>query len=87
MKKILIATGIATLAFVSVAGAQGYQFTNNLSVGSTGADVVALQTWLITNGFSIPSVASGAAAKGYFGSQTKAAVQKYQASVGVPATD
>ena len=86
MKKILIATGIAALAFVTVAGAQGYQFSTNLTVGSTGADVVALQTWLISNGYSIPSVASGAAAKGYFGAQTKAAVVAYQTAVGLPST-
>ncbi len=61
-------------------------FNTNLTVGSTGADVSALQTWLIGQGYSIPAIASGAAAKGYFGSQTKAAVQKYQAAVGVPAT-
>jgi hypothetical protein len=86
MKKFLIATGVAVLALATVAGAQGYMFSTNLSVGRTGADVVALQTWLIANGFNIPSIASGAAAKGYFGAQTKAAVQRYQASRGIPST-
>jgi len=86
MKKFLIASTIAAVAFASVAGAQGYAFSTNLTVGSTGPDVVALQTWLIANGFSIPSIASGAAAKGYFGAQTKAAVQKYQAAKGIPST-
>ena len=86
MKKLLIASGVAALAFAVVAGAQGYMFNTNLTVGSTGQDVVALQTWLVSNGFHIPAVESGAAAKGYFGSQTKSAVVMYQASVGLPNT-
>lgn len=86
MKKIIAASGVAFLALAAVASAQSYQFSTNLTVGSTGSDVSALQTWLIANGFSIPSVASGAASKGYFGSQTKSAVAKYQASVGLPST-
>ncbi len=84
MKKILIASGVAVLAFASVAAAQ--TFSTNLTVGSTGADVAALQTWLNTNGFSIPAIASGVATPGYFGSQTKMAVQKYQTSKGIPST-
>ena len=86
MKKFLIASGVAVLAFASIAGAQGTVFSANLTVGSTGADVVALQTALINAGYSIPSIASGAAAKGYFGSQTKTAVQAYQAAKGIPST-
>ncbi len=86
MKKVLIATGVAVLAFASVAGAQGYMFNTNLMVGSTGADVSALQSWLIGNGFNIPAIASGAAAKGYFGAQTAAAVKLYQSSRGIPNT-
>ncbi|MDB5239194.1 MAG: baaA1 [Candidatus Parcubacteria bacterium] len=86
MKKVLFATGIAIVALASVASAQGYQFTSNLTVGSTGPAVVALQTWLVANGYSIPSISSGAAAKGYFGSQTQAAVKQYQASHGIPST-
>jgi peptidoglycan hydrolase-like protein with peptidoglycan-binding domain len=86
MKKVLIATGVAFLAFATVASAQGYSFNSNLTVGSTGPDVVALQDRLIAAGNSIPSIASGAAAKGYFGSQTKAAVMAYQAARGIPNT-
>lgn len=89
MKKFLIATGIAAVAFVSVAAAQvtnNVAFNNvNLTVGSTGADVSTLQTWLINNGYDIPAITSGAANKGYFGSQTKAAVSAYQSRVGLPA--
>lgn len=86
MKKFLIASGVAVVAFASIAAAQGYQFSTNLTVGSTGPDVVALQTWLIANGYHIPSVESGAAAKGYYGSQTKTAVAKFQAASGLPST-
>jgi peptidoglycan hydrolase-like protein with peptidoglycan-binding domain len=89
MKKIFI-TSIVALALIAAsagsANAQNYVFSNYLRVGSTGADVSALQTWLVNNGFDIPAVSSGAAAKGYFGQQTKAAVVRYQASVGLPAT-
>ena len=84
MKKVLIAAGVAALAFATVASAQ--TFNVNLTVGSTGPDVVALQTALMASGFNIPAIASGAAAKGYFGSQTQAAVKLYQASKGVPNT-
>ena len=86
MKKVLIASGIALFAIASIAGAQGYTFGTNLTVGSTGADVVALQTWLIANGYSIPAIASGAASKGYFGAQTQTAVKAYQAAKGIPST-
>jgi peptidoglycan hydrolase-like protein with peptidoglycan-binding domain len=86
MKRILMTTGIAVLAIASVVGAQGYAFNTNLTVGSTGSDVSALQTWLIANGYHIPAVESGAAAKGYFGSQTRTAVMQYQAAKGITNT-
>ena len=86
MKKVIFATGVAVLALATVVGAQGYTFSANLTVGSTGPDVVALQTALMSAGFNIPAIASGAAAKGYFGSQTQAAVKLYQAAHGVPNT-
>ena len=86
MKKIMIATGVAVLAVAMIASAQGYAFKTNLTVGSTGADVVALQTWLISSGYSIPSVVAKTAAPGYFGSQTKTAVQAYQTAKGLPST-
>ncbi|MDQ2932893.1 MAG: peptidoglycan-binding protein, partial [bacterium] len=86
MKKFLIASGVAVLAFATVAAAQGVTFTTNLTVGSTGPQVVALQTWLLANGHAIPALSSGVAAKGYFGSQTKAAVMKYQFANGIPNT-
>jgi hypothetical protein len=50
-------------------------FTRDLTIGSTGADVTALQNWLISKGYSIP-----AGATGYFGAQTQAALARYQAA-------
>jgi peptidoglycan hydrolase-like protein with peptidoglycan-binding domain len=53
-------------------------FTRDLTIGSQGVDVTALQQWLIARGVSIP-----AGATGYFGTQTQAALRSYQASVGI----
>lgn len=53
-------------------------FTRDLTIGSSGADVTALQNWLISKGFAI-----AAGATGYFGPQSQAALAKYQASVGI----
>jgi len=55
-----------------------YTFNTDLTVGSTGADVTALQNWLIAGGYSIP-----AGATGYFGAQTQAAVAAYQSANGI----
>ena len=76
MKKTLIATGVAFLALASVASAA--TFSRNLTVGSSGADVTALQTTLIAGGYAIP-----AGATGYFGSQTQKAVKEYQVAKGI----
>ncbi len=56
------------------------QFNTNLTIGSTGTDVAALQTILITQGHLV--IPAGVA-KGYFGTLTKMAVAKWQASVGI----
>ena len=85
MKKALIAS-LATSALVIGAfamSASAYVFSNYLSVGSTGNDVVALQSFLVSKGFlTMPA----GVAEGYFGSLTKAAVVAYQASVSLPST-
>jgi peptidoglycan hydrolase-like protein with peptidoglycan-binding domain len=81
--KVLIASGVSLLAFAAVASAA---FNVNLTVGSSGADVSALQTWLISKGYHIAAIESGAAKPGYFGSQTQAAVKLYQAANGIPNT-
>ena len=55
-------------------------FNTDLTVGSTGADVVALQTWLVGKGLlTMPA----GVAMGYFGNLTKSALAAYQASVGI----
>ena len=85
MKKIF-KIAIVAFAIVAVGAATANAaFTRNLTVGSTGADVSELQSWLIAKGFSIPSIQSGAAQPGYFGEQTKNAVAAYQKTVGLPA--
>ncbi len=81
LTKIVSGFAGAALALSLVVSAGAATFTMNLTMGSSGADVTALQTWLIGKGFSIP-----AGATGYFGAQTKAAVVAYQATKGLPAT-
>ena len=65
-----------------IAALQGTQasitFTSDLTIGSTGAQVTALQNWLIQKGYSIP-----AGATGYFGVQTQSALAAYQAANGI----
>ncbi|MEI6478856.1 MAG: peptidoglycan-binding domain-containing protein [bacterium] len=53
-------------------------FNTNLTVGSKGADVTALQNFLIKAGYSI-----SAGATGNFGQQTKAALAAYQTANGI----
>lgn len=55
-------------------------YARNLTVGSRGDDVVALQTMLEAKGFLVMPVG---VAKGYFGSLTKAALAKFQAANGI----
>lgn len=57
-----------------------YQFNSNLTIGSTGADVTALQQILVKGGYlTMPA----GVAYGNFGPLTKAAVAKWQAAVGI----
>ncbi len=52
--------------------------SRDLTTGSTGTDVTALQAYLIYRGYSIP-----AGATGYFGAQTVAALAAFQAANGI----
>ncbi|MEK7213941.1 MAG: IPT/TIG domain-containing protein [Patescibacteria group bacterium] len=63
-----------------------YLFTQNLTIGSMGPDVVALQTWLIGSGFDIPAISKGQTPKGYLGYATAFALRAYQVSVGLLGT-
>ncbi len=78
----MIATLQAQIAALSggssTSGASSVTFTRDLTLGSSGADVTALQNWLIGKGFTIPAGASG-----YFGAQTQSALARYQASAGI----
>lgn len=55
-------------------------FTSDLTIGSTGSEVTALQQWLVTKGYL---VMPAGAAYGYFGNLTKMALAKYQAEAGI----
>lgn len=56
----------------------GTTFTMDLTLGSTGSEVTALQNFLISKGHSI-----AAGATGYFGAQTQAALAAFQAANGI----
>src|SRR5258708_1840145 len=84
MKKYIIAAAFSALALAATAGAQNHSFSSDLFVGSSGPDVVSLQSWLISNGYPIPAISAGGA-RGYFGAQTKSALIGYQTAAGLPA--
>jgi hypothetical protein len=56
-----------------------YDFTSDLTVGSTGAQVTALQAFLIAQG----DLTAVSAPTGYFGALTQAALAKFQAANGI----
>ena len=61
----------------------GASIASDLTIGSTGANVVTLQSALVAQGHL---VMPAGVAMGYFGSLTRAAVMKWQAANGVPST-
>lgn len=63
-----------------VLGTTAFRFNVNLSVGSRGQDVIALQTRLTATGYYSGPIT------GYFGSLTRAAVVRFQAAHGLPQT-
>lgn len=69
-------------------GATAYNFTKDLTLGATGADVVALQDFLVAQnkGSAAQRLAGAFAAgvpKGHFGPLTRSAAAEYQAAVGI----
>lgn len=87
----MIASLSAQLAALSGTPATtgGYQFNTNLTLGSTGTDVLNLQKFLNTDPATQVSV-SGAGSPGnetsYFGPATRAAVSKFQVKHGISPT-
>ncbi len=91
MKKILVAVLTLALALSVVAPvaasaqsmSMAYAFNTSLTVGSRGADVVALQSFLELKGLlTMPA----GVAKGYFGTLTRSAVSAYQVMKGISPT-
>ena len=72
---------LSALPAGQVLGASVYHFATDLTIGSQGSDVVALQNALIAGGYLV-----GQAPTGYFGALTKAAVTKYQSAHGITST-
>lgn len=84
MKKIFSIALAVAFAFSAVSAVSAQSMTNafntNLTLGSRGADVVSLQSFLESKGLlTMPA----GVAKGYFGGLTKSAVVAYQISKGV----
>ncbi len=83
---LVLALALTVVAPVA-AGAQSttsaYTFAAGLKLGSRGAAVVSLQSFLEAKGVL---VMPAGVAKGYFGGLTKTAVIAYQASKGLPTT-
>lgn len=76
----MIAQLQAQIAGGAVAQGSAVQFNSDLTVGSTGADVTALQQFLVSKGYlQMPANVS----YGYFGPITKAAVAAYQTAAGI----
>jgi len=71
---------MAQISAMSGGTSSSYSFQTDLTVGSKGADVVALQNLLISKGYlTMPA----GVAQGYFGALTKSAVAKWQAASGI----
>lgn len=78
-----ISVGVfAGAAFASAQTTTCFQFTQNMKLGSSGAQVLELQKALNNQGFTISTTGVGSVGNEttYFGAKTKAAVIKYQAA-------
>ena len=67
----------------SMTTSTGHMFSVDLTIGSKGADVTALQQILVSKGYL---VMPAGVAMGYFGNLTKSAVSAWQASAGIMPT-
>lgn len=78
---VVVPTTPVTTPQGQVLGATSYAFSRNLSYGVTGEDVTELQKILMEEGYLKIKVATK-----WFGPLTKAALVKWQAKHGIPAT-
>lgn len=80
-----IAALMAQIAAMGTTSASCYTFTTDLTLGSTGEAVRALQVYLNTKGYLVAT--AGIGSKGnestYFGGLTQTALAKYQAAMGI----
>lgn len=70
---------------VAVTSPSASTFTRNLTIGSTGPDVLALQKFLNAKGFTLALAGPGSPGNetSMFGALTRAALAKYQAAHGI----
>ena len=91
MNKIARKIGVAVIALVTIVSVSGitpafaqatpaFNFTRNLTVGSTGEDVRALQQFLNARGFAVATVGAGSPGNETtrFGPRTQAALARFQ---------
>ena len=82
----------ATAQGITIPGvaSSSFTFTRNLTMGSKGLDVAALEHYLNTHGFPVVSTSTYAGSLGYetqyFGVKTQTALARFQASNGIPST-
>jgi sortase (surface protein transpeptidase) len=73
-----VGSGADAQGVSSTAPTAGFAFTQNLTIGTQGGDVIALQQSLIAGGYLKISTSTG-----YFGSLTMKALALWQAAVGI----
>lgn len=64
---------MSMLMLIVSASADCYKYTRDLTIGSTGSDVAALQEFLVGEGYTVPIT-------GYFGSDTQSALASWQSA-------
>lgn len=76
---------LAQVAALQGSATVNASFTRDLTVGSTGADVMQLQKFLNANGFILASAGAGSPGleSSYFGPLTASALASYQAAKGI----
>lgn len=82
-----ISVGAIVLASAQTTSTSCFQFTQNMKLGSSGAQVLELQKSLNSMGFTVATTGAGSMGNEstYFGMLTKNAAIKYQTSVNLPA--